>query len=450
MATVWAGIDARLDRPVAVKLLDVAATPDPSLVQFLDREARLVARLAHPNIVTVHDVGSDGGVPYIVMELVEGEDLRRRLESGPLAVPQVITITEQICAALAAAHAAGVVHGDIKPDNVMLTRAGLVKVCDFGIARLNVAGSQRASRSSVAVGTSEYMAPEQATGGAVDPRTDLYALGCVIYAMLSGRPPFSGDPARVLWQQVHQNPEPIGYRPDVPSDLRDLLTKLLAKNPSDRPASAAEVISRLAPLRGLSGAAATVLQPSVEEDSPISARARVVTPTRTMPAVDVEKDNRPARTGLRVGPIGIASVAVGAAVVTAFIIAILSAIHPAQPAGAPASGQSTVSGAATTSPPITPTTDATSADGVRAAIDAQVQAGQLTADDASQLIDPLNEVDRDLARGRTSDAVDRLNEVRSRLSQYLNDTKITQAGYDAILSAIDQLTASISQTSNGN
>jgi serine/threonine-protein kinase len=418
-------------------------------MQFLDREARIVARLAHPNIVTVYDVGRDGGVPYIVMELVEGEDLRHHLESGPLAVPQVITVAHQVCAALAAAHAAGVVHGDIKPDNIMLTRTGSVKVCDFGIARLNIAGPQRPGRSSIAVGTSEYMAPEQATGGTGDARTDLYALGCVIYAMLRGRPPFYGDPAQVLWQQVHQPPEPIASQPDVPPDLRDLVTSLLAKDPADRPASAAQVLSRLATMRGPSDTQAIVAPPADEAQSAIHARARVPTPTRVMPAVDNEPDSRPARPGLRIGPLGIAGVAVGAAVVTALVIALLSAIHPTHPVGAP--GQSTVAATTPTSqPPATATTNVTSVDGVRAAIEAQVQAGQLSADDASQLSDTLNDVDRDLARGHDSQAAGRLNDLRDRLSEYLNDEKITQSGYDAILSAVEGLAASIAPANNGN
>src|SRR5262245_25540352 len=248
MATVWSGIDIRLDRPVAVKLLDPAAVGESAVVRFLDGEARTVARLAHPNIVSVYDVGIDGGQPYLVMELVEGEDLRRRLLPGPMSVSQTVTIADQICAALAAAHAAGVVHGDIKPDNVMLTRAGAVKVCDFGIARLQLA-TRAETRSAVVIGTSEYMAPEQATGGAVDARTDLYALGCVVYAMLTGAPPFAGDPADVLRQQVHDTVVPITFRrADVPPDLAAAVTDLLAKNPADRPGSAAALRARLSGL----------------------------------------------------------------------------------------------------------------------------------------------------------------------------------------------------------
>jgi serine/threonine-protein kinase len=449
MAAVWAGIDTRLDRPVAVKLLDRAASLDPSLVQLLDREARLVARLDHPNIVTVFDVGRDRGMPYIVMELVEGEDLRRRLEAGPLTGPQAITIADQVCAATAAAHAAGVVHGDIKPDNILLTRTASVKVCDFGIARLN-ASPHGAGRSPVAVGTSEYMAPEQATGAAVDARTDLYALGCVIYTMLSGGPPFSGDPTQVLWQQIHQLPKPIAARPDVPPDLRNLVTALLAKDPADRPASAAEVRSRLAPLLGPPDVR-PIVQPA--DESSIYARARVVTPTRSMPAMAADPAARPARTGLRVGPLGIAGVAVGAAVVTVLIIGILSAIHPTQPVGAPPpSSQSTVSASQTTAsePPVTPTTEVTSVDGVRAAIEAQVQDGQVNADDASQLSDALDEVDRDLGRSRFNQALDRLNEVRDQLNQLLSDSKISQYGYDAILNAVNDLAAAITQAGQGN
>jgi serine/threonine-protein kinase len=290
------------------------------------------------------------------------------------------------------------------------------------------------------------MAPEQAMGGGIDARTDLYALGCLIYAMLRGRPPFTGDPAQVLWQQVHQTPEPLMARSDVPPDLDELLTALLAKDPAQRPASAALVLARLAALRGPGDA--LLVQPA--DETPILARASVVTPTRTMPAVDVDAGPRPTRPGLRVGPLGIAAVAVAAAVVTALIIGGLSAIHPTQPVGAPATGQSTMSTTPTSAPPTTATTDISSADGVRAAIQAQVQAGQLTADDASQLTDPLDNVDRDLGRGRYSQAADQLGGVRDHLSQLLSDQKITQSGYDAILSAVDDLAAAIAQAGNGN
>jgi serine/threonine protein kinase len=161
MGMVWRAADLRLDRPVAVKVLEGEA--DGSTLDRLDREARTVAGLSHPNIVAVHDLVLDAGVPYLVMELIEGEDLQAVLSTGPLDIPAALDIGIQICAALEAAHAAGVVHRDIKPDNVLLAPNGIVKVCDFGIA--DGLADQSTQGRHAAVGTSDYMSPEQAAGG---------------------------------------------------------------------------------------------------------------------------------------------------------------------------------------------------------------------------------------------------------------------------------------------
>ena len=297
-ASVWAGVDTRLDRPIAVKVVDAAT--DADAVRRLDQEARTVARLAHPNIVAVYDIGTEAGVPYLVMEFVEGEDLRHRLARGPLTVDEAVGVAAQVCAALLAAHDAGVVHRDVKPDNILLTTAGGVKVCDFGIAGLRDAAGGR--HSSTATGTSEFMAPEQAAGAPADERSDLYALGCVLYAMLSGAPPFTGpDEERVRWQQVHEPPVPIrSRRPEVPDDLAGLVDRLLAKNPADRPAGAGEVGAALGALAALAEVATPVSVGAVAPAVPASGQARVpVTPaglpsrTRTMPAVAADGEEPP-------------------------------------------------------------------------------------------------------------------------------------------------------------
>src|SRR5262245_16125753 len=156
MAAVWAGTDTRLDRPVAVKMLDGAALADPDMMRRLDREAKTLARLAHPNIVAGYDVGTEDGVPYLVMEFVEGDNLARYLASGPLDVAAAVAIAVQICDAVEAAHRAGVVHRDIKPENVLLTSSGIAKVCDFGIARLVRSSRMGLTAPAAVVGTSEY------------------------------------------------------------------------------------------------------------------------------------------------------------------------------------------------------------------------------------------------------------------------------------------------------
>jgi eukaryotic-like serine/threonine-protein kinase len=459
-AAVWAGIDTRLDRSVAVKLLDTADGVGSVPAPRFGREAHLVAGLAHPNIVAMYDAGTDAGVPYLVMELVEGEDLQHRLAGGRLDPRSAVDIAVQVCAALEAAHGTGVVHRDIKPGNIMLTWAGVAKVCDFGIAGREQDGREQLgpTRSAVAVGTSEYMAPEQATGSAVDARTDLYALGCVLYATLTGGPPFAGaDPARVLWQQVNQAPEPMGT--DIPADLATLVVQLLAKDPADRPVSAREVRTRLSALTGLpdgapagSGRAGAVAGPATAR-LPAAAQARAavgtitgapVGMTRAMPAIGAVQAETPERRGVRIGPVGIAAVAIGAAVVTALIIAVAIAVQPAQPSAAPAS-----------TPAAVPTTTAALAaagtvDAVRAAVQTALQAGQLSASVASDLSGRLNDIERDISRGRTNDAAQLINDLRNRLVDRHQNGAITDAGYNAILTALNRLAATVPATFNGN
>jgi serine/threonine-protein kinase len=444
VAAVWAGIDTRLDRPVAVKILDGAARADPEMIQRLDLEARAVARLAHPNIVAVYDVGMEGGVPYLVMELVDGHDLQRQLRSGPLGVDQAVRIGGQICDALEAAHEAGVVHRDIKPDNILLARSGSVKVCDFGIARLQQAAQVHVTGPAATVGTSEYMAPEQATGATVDARTDLYALGCVLYAMLTGAPPFTGsNPMRVLWRQVHDPPEPLAtHRPGVPTDLEALVARLLAKSPADRPDGAAQVRSQLERLHD-SPAEPAWTHGDAGTAEPVHARAAVVTRTRTMPALHVASEQSPARTGLRVGPVGIAAVAAGTAAVTALVIALATqSLH--EVANSPTSPVGTTSATSTVA------ATAATVDSVRAAIQMQVQAGALDNSDARSLTGRLDDIDRNLARGRVDNAAQRLGDLRDRLSELLKDGKITAAGYDVIVTVVDQLAGTLPSNGGDN
>jgi serine/threonine protein kinase len=264
MSTVYRGTDLSLDRVVAVKVaMDPLLERDPVYASRFKREARATAALNNPGVATVFDAGADGPTRYIVMEYVEGRDLAAILrEERPLEIRRAERIAEQVAGTLAAAHAAGIVHRDIKPGNIMVTPQERVKVLDFGIAR-TTDGVNLTQTASV-LGTAPYMAPEQAMGQPADARSDIYSLGCVLYEMLTGRPPFMGDlPAAVLHQHVRVDPKPPSQlNPKVPPALDALVMQLLAKSPDDRPQTAAEVRDRLAALDAPTGA--TERLPAVE------------------------------------------------------------------------------------------------------------------------------------------------------------------------------------------
>ncbi|MFE1413870.1 protein kinase [Streptomyces sp. NPDC058746] len=256
MGEVWRAHDDALDRPVAVKVLLEAVTGDEVAARFR-REATIGARLQHPGITVVHDVGQEDGRLFIVMELLAGEDLASvlaRARSG-LAVDIALGLAAQTAEALAAAHEQGVVHRDLKPSNLFLLPGGRVKICDFGIAHSSDA-TVGWTVTGRAIGTPAYMAPEQCLGGHVDARSDLYALGCVLYALLTGQPPFGlAENAYVLMhRQVEEAPRPPGLAPA----LDRLVLSLLAKAPTDRPESAESTGRTLRGLIGAGGAPAYV------------------------------------------------------------------------------------------------------------------------------------------------------------------------------------------------
>ena len=247
MGAVYRATDAVLARTVAVKVLpDRLAEDDPAYVARFEREARIAASLAHPGLVTVYDMGVEGARRFIVMEHLSGRNLAEILHAeGALAPARASRIAARIADALSAAHAIGVVHRDVKPANVMITSEGEVKVLDFGLALMR--DRTALTQSTAAAGTAAYMAPEQARGERADERSDIYALGCVLYAMLTGRPPFSGESAAaVLYQHVCVDPDPL-HSTDrhVPSALEALVLQMLEKPPEARPQSAGWVAARL-------------------------------------------------------------------------------------------------------------------------------------------------------------------------------------------------------------
>ncbi len=244
--TVYVVHDSALDRECALALIKTDAL-EPQELERLRREAQAMARLDHPNIVAVHDIGDEDGRPFFVCQYITGGDLRGALRAagGPLAIERAVSIAEDLCRALAYAHEHGIVHRDVKPANIWLTGDGAAKLGDFGLA--TAADRSRLTLSGTVVGTAAYMAPEQALGQPADARSDLYALGCVLYELLTGRPPFLGDDAlAVISQHVNTAPVAPSWRnPEVPKPLEALVVCLLAKAPGERPASATAVLDEL-------------------------------------------------------------------------------------------------------------------------------------------------------------------------------------------------------------
>jgi len=249
MSTVYRGTDLALDRVVAVKVaLDPLVEQSPIYLARFTREAQAAAAIGNPGVVTVYDAGADGPTRFIVMEFVPGRslaDILAEREHKPLEPERAANIAAQVAGALNAAHAAGIIHRDIKPGNIMVEPDGAVKVLDFGIAR--ALDSHTLTQTATVLGTSAYMSPEQAMGQPVDARSDIYSLGCVLYEMLTGEPPFIGEvSAAVLHQHVRVEPKPARVRnPAIPPALGDLVMEMLAKKPKDRPQTAAEVRDRL-------------------------------------------------------------------------------------------------------------------------------------------------------------------------------------------------------------
>lgn len=252
MATVYRAFDRRLDRVVALKVMHAHLAESSDFVARFRREARAAARLSNPGVVSVYDQGSLEGVAYLVMEFVEGPTLRNLIAAGPLSVSEALTLTSQVLHPLAAAHRAGLVHRDVKPENVLLPADGSVaKVADFGLARAVTETTQTTTGN--VLGTAAYLAPELITSGESSARADIFSVGVILYEMLTGVPPFRGEtPIHIAFCNVHQDvPAPSKVVEGLPELVDELVAKLTARDPSARPGDAD---AALAELRGVSSA----------------------------------------------------------------------------------------------------------------------------------------------------------------------------------------------------
>jgi eukaryotic-like serine/threonine-protein kinase len=323
MSEVHRGLDTRLSRDVAIKVLRADLARDPQFQMRFRREAQNAAALNHPAIVAVYDTGETqsefGPLPYIVMEFVDGQTLREIVKTtGPMSQQRVIEVMADVCAALDFSHRHNIIHRDVKPANIMINRAGAVKVMDFGIARALGEG-QNVTQTAAVIGTAQYLSPEQARGEPVDARSDVYAVGCVLFELLTGEPPFTGDsPVAVAYQHVREDPRaPSELNPEVSPALDAIVLKALSKNPINRYQSAAEMRSDLVRVRsGQSPLAPAVLsqdeRTAMMTPGPPTAQTRRLNGGRHSPAPPVYYDDEPPRsTGKIVGITLAVLVAVG-------------------------------------------------------------------------------------------------------------------------------------------
>src|SRR6266404_4878935 len=247
MGDVYHAEDIRLKRKVAVKLLPAELTANGDRLRRFEQEAQAASALNHPNIITIHEIGKVDGLNFIVTEFIAGETLRGRMAKERMDLPAVLDVAIQAASALAAAHAVGIVHRDLKPENIMLRPDGLIKVLDFGLAKLiepptATVNSEAATVARVdtkmgtVMGTAQYMSPEQARGLKVDARTDIFSLGVVLYEMLAGRPPFTGEStADIISVVLQKEPQPLStLAPDTPAELQSIISKALRKNKDER------------------------------------------------------------------------------------------------------------------------------------------------------------------------------------------------------------------------
>jgi tRNA A-37 threonylcarbamoyl transferase component Bud32 len=466
MATVYLATDRVLERQVAVKVLRSSEAQDPVFVERFRREARAAARLSHPNIVAVFDSGADADQPYLVMEYVPGESLAQLLHrQGWLPPHRAVELAIQVCAALAAAHAQGLVHRDIKPANVVVGPDGQVKVTDFGIVK--AAAATTLTGTGTVLGTAAYLSPEQAQGGPVDARSDLYGLGCVLYELLCGSPPFGsgadGPAVAIATRHLQQPPEPpSAHNPQVDPALDAVVLTALAKDPAQRYQNAIELQDALKQVLAGEAVAAGPGRP----------------PSAAVPTEPLV--GRPARTGVLAGAtspaargsgrrpvwarwaLPVAGLALGIGLVAAVLWPDGGSIPTRREAG-PTAAPATSAASTTTPRSTAPAPAASGVEGALANLTAVVTAArqQGTVDkeaeellhQAGDLANALQEkpMDKDdgkdegRGKGKGKDAASKVAELEGKVDELIGKGKIRPPATSQIRQAVAQLALTVQQ-----
>jgi serine/threonine protein kinase len=430
MAKVFAGTDRLLGRKVAVKVLSSQYAQDKTFVERFRREAQAAAGLNHPNVVSVFDTGSDDGVHYIVMEHVEGRTLADIIgEEGALRPARAVEIAVDVCRALSSAHEKGMVHRDVKPGNILLTPDGGVKVADFGIAR--VASGEPLTVTGSVMGTASYLSPEQARGGSIDARSDIYSLGCVLYEMFTGKTPFAGDSlVSIAYKHVEEEPTaPSLVNPAVPAGLSAVVTKAMAKDPADRYQSADEMAGELREASADAAPAKAVPTNERTEVLPVSPGG----PTTTAPLpVTVSRER-----GRRWWPLATAAVVLA---VFALAVALILARDDPLPVSRPSLPPAT-SPPPTTTPPPEPTVSSVEEafQSVALAVTAAVTGGTLESDDGEDLLGRAQEAVEKYRELKLEEAVGKLGELETKVGELITDQKISEEAAGPILQAAEGL-----------
>jgi serine/threonine protein kinase len=443
MAEVYVATDRVLDRSVAFKVLGSWLANDGTFVERFRREALAAARISHPNLVAVFDAGSEDDVHYIVMELVPGETLADVIRKGGRLHPNRATaIAASVADALGVAHAAGIVHRDVKPGNVMLTPDGRTKLMDLGIAR-SIDGDSITHASSI-LGTAGYFSPEQARGDPVDHRSDIYSLGCVLYEMLTGRQPFEAqDPLAVAYKHVHEAPvPPTSLEPSIPPGLEAVTLRAMEKEPAARFPSVADM--------------AASLDDRTVPMAPVTATTPMPPITGTAPLPEARTDTLPRRVDRARGrrplvPLLFVLVALG--LVGGLAIALFGGDPPSGRAGPARSPSPSVSSPSSSQPPSTSPTPPP-VDGVQEAVDALqgavaqgVSDGTITDKAAEEIQKGLDEALHEFSGGDTEKALEKLGDLERKVDDLVDHDEIVHSERQKLDKAIEDLAEQMSLAS---